>query len=87
GYLIGEENRGLQCMFTMMNSARLATGMQGVAIGEASYQKALAYARDRRQGKVAGSDAPGPAPIIEHPDVQRMLLTQKALTAAARSIA
>jgi alkylation response protein AidB-like acyl-CoA dehydrogenase len=87
GYLIGEENRGLACMFTMMNSARLATGMQGVAVGEAAYQKALGYARDRRQGRAVGSDNPGPAPIVEHPDVQRMLLTQKAMTTAARSIA
>lgn len=87
GWLIGEEHRGLACMFTMMNSARLATGMQGVAIGEASHQKALAYARDRRQGRAPGSNDLAPSPIVEHPDVQRMLLTQKALTSTARSIA
>jgi alkylation response protein AidB-like acyl-CoA dehydrogenase len=87
GWLIGEEHRGLACMFTMMNSARLATGMQGVAIGEASHQKALAYARDRRQGRLVGSNDPSPSAIVAHPDVQRMLLTQKALTSAARAIA
>jgi len=87
GWLIGEEHRGLACMFTMMNSARLATGIQGVAIGEAAHQKALAYARDRRQGRVVGSDDAAAGPIVAHPDVQRMLLTQKALTAAARAIA
>ena len=87
GWLIGEEHRGLACMFTMMNSARLSTAMQGVAVGEASYQKALSYARDRRQGRAAGSAEPGPSAIIEHPDVQRMLMTQKALTSAARAIA
>jgi hypothetical protein len=73
-------------MFTMMNSARLAIGIQGVAVGEAAHQKALAYARDRRQGRAVSSEA-GASPIVEHPDVQRMLLTQKALTAAARAIA
>ena len=86
GWLIGEEHRGLACMFTMMNSARLSTAMQGVAVGEAAHQKALAYARDRRQGRAAGSDDPGPSAIVEHPDVQRMLMTQKGLTAAARAI-
>ena len=87
GWLIGEENRGLACMFTMMNSARLSTAIQGVAIGEASYQKALAYARDRKQGRGIGAAGPGPGPIVDHPDIQRMLLTQKALTAAGRAIA
>ncbi|MEP0695963.1 MAG: acyl-CoA dehydrogenase family protein, partial [Nitratireductor sp.] len=87
GWLIGEENRGLACMFTMMNNARLAVGMQGVAVAEAAYQKALAYARERRQGKAAGHDGDGMAPIVLHPDVQRNLLTMKALTQAARAIA
>ena len=90
GWLVGEENRGLACMFTMMNSARLNVGLQGVAIAERAYQAALAYARDRRQGRsAAGSavgSADGPSAIVEHPDVQRMLLTMKALTAAARDI-
>ncbi|MVA98772.1 acyl-CoA dehydrogenase [Nitratireductor sp. CAU 1489] len=87
GWLIGEENRGLACMFTMMNNARLAVGMQGVAVAEAAYQKALAYAQERRQGKAAGHDGDGMAPIVLHPDVQRNLLTMGALTQAARAIA
>ncbi|MBP2227909.1 alkylation response protein AidB-like acyl-CoA dehydrogenase [Azospirillum agricola] len=85
GWLVGEENRGLACMFTMMNRARLATGLQGVSIGERACQQALAYARERRQGRV-GSD-PEARPIIEHPDVRRTLLTMRALTAAARAVA
>ena len=83
GWLVGEENRGLACMFTMMNAARLAVGLQGVAIAERAYQAALAYARDRRQGR-AGADLS--SPIVAHPDVQRMLLTMKAYTAASRAI-
>ncbi|MEP9370886.1 acyl-CoA dehydrogenase family protein [Mesorhizobium sp. KR1-2] len=86
GWLIGEENRGLACMFTMMNNARLAVGIQGVAVAEAAFQKALAYANERRQGKAAGYDGEGMAPIVLHPDVQRNLLTMKALTQAARAI-
>ena len=74
-------------MFTMMNNARLAVGMQGVAVAEAAYQKALAYANERRQGKAAGYEGPGMAPIVRHPDVQRNLLTMKALTGVARAIA
>jgi 3-(methylsulfanyl)propanoyl-CoA dehydrogenase len=84
GWLIGEENRGLQCMFTMMNNARLAVGLQGVAIAERATQQALSYARERKQGRAAG--APGSSPIIAHPDVRRMLLTMRALTGAARAI-
>ncbi len=86
GWLIGEENKGLACMFTMMNNARLAVGMQGVAIAEAAFQKALAYANERRQGKAASYSGEGMAPIVHHPDVQRNLLTMKALTQIARSI-
>jgi butyryl-CoA dehydrogenase len=86
GWLIGEENRGLACMFTMMNAARLATALQGVAIGERSFQQALAFASERRQGKAASYEGPGMAPILEHPDVRRMLMTMKALTQAARVI-
>jgi butyryl-CoA dehydrogenase len=85
GWLVGEENRGLACMFTMMNNARLAVGLQGVAIAERAYQQALHYANERRQGRALGA-AEGMSPIIEHPDVQRNLLTMKALTAAARAI-
>lgn len=86
GWLIGEENKGLACMFTMMNNARLAVGMQGVGIAEAAYQKALAYAQDRRQGKAATYSGQGMAPIVHHPDVQRNLLTMQALTRMARAI-
>ncbi|MCM2451023.1 acyl-CoA dehydrogenase [Agrobacterium vitis] len=86
GYLIGEENKGLACMFTMMNNARLAVGMQGVAIAEAATQLATAYARERTQGKAPGWTGAGMSPIIEHPDVARTLLTMKALTQGARAI-
>ncbi len=86
GWLVGEENRGLACMFTMMNNARLAVGMQGVAVAEAATQKAIAYANDRRQGKATTYDGAGMAPIVHHPDVQRTLLTMKALTRIARAI-
>ncbi|HEV2563981.1 MAG TPA: acyl-CoA dehydrogenase [Microvirga sp.] len=85
GWLVGEENRGLNCMFTMMNNARLAVGLQGVAIAERAYQQALSYANERRQGRAIGA-AEGMSPIAVHPDVQRNLLTMKALTAAARAI-
>ena len=83
GWLVGEENRGLNCMFTMMNNARLAVGLQGVGIAERATQQAYAYARERKQGR-AGANAS--APIIAHPDVRRMLLTMRALTRAARAI-
>ena len=88
GWLIGEENRGLACMFTMMNNARLLVGTQGVAIAEAAYQHALAYAKDRKQGRPLGSDlaAGEMAPIIDHPDIRRMLLTMKAMTEASRAL-
>ncbi len=85
GYLIGEENRGLACMFTMMNLARLAVGLQGVGIAERATQQALEYARERKQGRAAGATS-GSSPIIDHPDVKRMLMTMRALTRAARSI-
>ena len=84
-WLVGEENRGLAAMFVMMNAARLAVGTQGVAIGDRAYQQALAYARERRQGRVA-KGGEGMAPIIERPDVQRMLMTMKANVHAARGI-
>jgi acyl-CoA dehydrogenase len=86
GWLVGQENRGLACMFTMMNNARLAVALQGVAIAERAYQQALAYAKERRQGRAAGRSGDGMSPIVEHPDVQRMLMTMKALTYAARAI-
>src|SRR6202162_1463677 len=78
GFLIGEEHKGMHCMFTMMNRTRLAVGLQGVAVAELATQQALAYARERKQG--AGGA------IIAYPDVQRMLLTMRALTGAARAI-
>jgi len=87
GWLIGEENKGLACMFTMMNNARLAIGLEGIGIAEAAFQKALAFANERRQGKASGWTGDGMAPIVHHPDVQRMLLTMQALTRMARSIA
>ena len=79
GYLVGEENRGLACMFTMMNLARLAVGLQGVGIAERATQQALAYARERKQGRASARR--GSSAIIEHPDVKRMLMTMRALTA------
>src|SRR5262245_54556507 len=78
GFLIGEEHKGMACMFTMMNRARLAVGLQGVGIAERATQQALAYARERKQG-AAGA-------IIAYPDVKRMLLTMRGLTTAARAI-
>lgn len=86
GWLVGEENRGLACMFTMMNNARLLVGIQGVAIADAAYQKALAYANERTQGRAPAWDGKGMSPIVEHPDIQRTLLTMKALTQGARAI-
>lgn len=86
GYLIGEENRGLEYMFVMMNAARFAVGVQGVAVAERAYQQAVAYARERLQSRdVAGSS--GAVPIIRHPDVRRMLMTMRAHTEAARALA
>jgi len=85
GFLIGEENRGMACMFTMMNQARLSVALQGVAIAERATQQALAYARERKQGRAAGAQS-GSSPIFAHPDVKRMLLTMRALTRAARAI-
>jgi hypothetical protein len=82
GWLIGAENGGMAAMFTMMNNARLGVGTQGIGTAEAAYQHALAYARDRKQGK-----APGTGSIIEHADVRRMLATMKADIFAARAIA
>lgn len=87
GYLVGEENRGIECMFTMMNNARLSVGVQGVAIAERAYQLALGYARERVQSRKLGSDSKESVAIIEHPDVKRMLLSMKSRTEAARSMA
>ena len=84
GFLIGQENRGIEYMFTMMNNARLTVGLQGVAIAERATQAAEAYAATRVQGKPIGSDAL--APIAAHPDVRRMLLSMRCLTEAARAL-
>jgi hypothetical protein len=86
GYLIGEENKGMQCMFTMMNQARLGVGLEGVGVADRAYQQALAYAQERKQGRAVGKNGDGSDAIIVHPDVKRMLLQMRAMTAAARSI-
>lgn len=89
-YLVGEENRGLEYMFIMMNAARLSVGLEGYALAERAYQQALEYSRTRVQGKPKAKNVPEGskvAPIAYHPDVKRMLLTQKAYTDAARAVA
>ena len=88
GYLVGEENRGLEYMFIMMNLARFSVGLEGVGISERAYQRAVAYARDRVQGRPVGLEkgAKGGA-IIEHPDIRRMLMTMRAYTEATRAVA
>ncbi|MGH8871981.1 MAG: acyl-CoA dehydrogenase [Acidimicrobiia bacterium] len=86
GYLVGDEQEGMRNMFTMMNAARVGVGMEGVAIGERAYQQALHHARERIQGRPIGAEAKESVPIIEHPDVRRMLLTMKAYTEAMRGL-
>ncbi len=86
-YLVGKENEGLPYMFTTMNLARLAVGLEGVGIAERALQKAAAYARERVQSRDAASKDPKPVTIIHHPDVRRMLLTMRALTEASRALA
>ncbi|RMW97032.1 acyl-CoA dehydrogenase [Allofranklinella schreckenbergeri] len=87
GYLVGEENRGLEYMFIMMNAARYAVGVQGVAVSERAYQQAVAYARERVQSRPVDGSVKGSAPIIHHPDVRRMLMTMRALTEGTRATA
>ena len=87
GYLVGEENRGLEYMFIMMNAARYAVGVQGVAIAERAYQKAVQYANERVQSRPVDGSVRGPATIIHHPDVRRMLMTMRALTEGCRAMA
>jgi acyl-CoA dehydrogenase len=87
GYLVGEPNRGLEYMFIMMNAARLSVGLEGYAVGERAFQRAVDWARNRIQGKPPVPQPTGPAPIINHPDVKRMLLTMKSSTEAARALA
>ena len=78
GYLIGEENRGMLCMFTMMNQARLGVGLEGVGIADRAYQQALAFAQERSQGRAVGKTGRRLDPIIVHPDVKRMLMQMRA---------
>ncbi|MBW7833305.1 MAG: acyl-CoA dehydrogenase [Simplicispira suum] len=87
GYLVGEENRGLEYMFIMMNAARYAVGMQGIAIAERAYQKAVAYARERVQSRPVDGSMKESATIIHHPDVRRMLMTMRAHTEGCRAMA
>ena len=87
GYLVGQENRGLEYMFIMMNAARYAVGVQGIAIADRAYQKAVQYARDRVQSRPVDGSLKTAAPIIHHPDVRRMLMTMRAYTEACRALA
>lgn len=86
GYLIGEENRGIEYMFTMMNNARLNVGVQGLAMAERAYQAALEWARERVQGRALGAKDPSPVAIIRHPDVRRMLMDMKSQIEAMRAL-
>ncbi|MEO8024300.1 acyl-CoA dehydrogenase [Polaromonas sp.] len=87
GYIVGQENRGLEYMFIMMNSARYAVGMQGIAIAERAYQKAVTFAKDRVQSRPVDGSINASAPIIHHPDVKRMLMTMRAYTEGCRAMA
>ena len=86
GYMIGAENQGMRAMFTMMNDARLHVGLEGLGVAERSYQQALEYAQERRQGRAVGAPKTESSPIIEHPDVRRMLMTMKANIEAMRAL-
>jgi alkylation response protein AidB-like acyl-CoA dehydrogenase len=87
GYLVGQENRGLEYMFIMMNAARYAVGVQGIAVAERAYQKAAAYAKERVQSRPVDGSVQTSAPIIHHPDVRRMLMTMRAYTEGCRAMA
>ena len=87
GYLVGQENRGLEYMFIMMNAARYAVGVQGIAIAERAYQKAVTFSRDRIQSRPVDGSLPAAGPIINHPDVRRMLMTMRAYTEGCRAMA
>jgi alkylation response protein AidB-like acyl-CoA dehydrogenase len=87
GTLVGQENRGLEYMFVMMNAARYAVGVQGIAIAERAYQKAATFAKERVQSRPVDGSLPGSGPIIHHPDVRRMLMTMRALTEGCRAMA
>ena len=86
GELVGEEHQGMPQMFTMMNKARLLVGLEGLAIAERAYQQAAAFAAERRQGRRLGTEPGGQAPIVQHPDVRRMLLDMRARTEAMRGL-
>lgn len=86
GWLIGEENAGMRAMFTMMNNARLSVGIEGVALSERAYQQAVQFANDRLQGRAPGAEPGSPSPIVDHPDVQRMLLDMRSCVAAMRGL-
>lgn len=86
GFLVGEENRGMSYMFTMMNNARLSVGLQGLAVGDRAYQDARQYAQERLQGRAIGAEPGEQSPIIDHPDVRRMLLTMKSQLEALRAV-
>ena len=87
GYLVGQENRGLEYMFIMMNAARFGVGVQGIAIAERAYQKAVTFAKDRVQSRPVDGSLPTSGPIIHHPDVKRMLMTMRAYTEGCRAMA
>ncbi|GBU14994.1 acyl-CoA dehydrogenase [Polaromonas sp.] len=87
GYLVGEENRGLESMFIMMNSARYAVGVQGIGVAERAYQKAVAFAKDRVQSRPVDGSVKASVAIIHHPDVKRMLMTMRAYTEGCRAMA
>ena len=86
GYLVGQENRGLEYMFIMMNAARYGVGVQGIAIAERAYQKAVAFAKERIQSRPVDGSLPAAGPIIHHPDVKRMLMTMRAYTEGCRAL-
>ncbi len=87
GWLLGPEHAGMKAMFTMMNNARLSVGVEGLGLAEAAYQRAAAYAKERKQGRSPGASGPGPAAIVEHPDVRRTLLTMRSQIEALRALA
>jgi 3-(methylthio)propanoyl-CoA dehydrogenase len=87
GHIVGEENRGLEYMFIMMNAARFDVGLQGIGVSERAYQQAVSYAKDRVQSRPVDGSQPGSAAIIHHPDVQRMLMTMRSLIEGARAMA
>jgi len=86
GYLLGKENQGMRCMFTMMNNARLSVGLQGLAIAERAYQQALSYAHDRKQGRLPGQSGEADVAIVAHPDVRRNLMLMRAQIEAMRGL-